>query len=305
MYIFINWFLKTFSTALAYPPDPGPLQKPAVGEFRPFRECRPFSFPISNEKRKKVEKRISHGHQARAFYFIFYPVCCRVILAVGFNFLFVFQFFSLFSKPKIKNKSKTPLNSISVTTREERRRRRRCRELCSCCTHTNGKEWKRRRISTRKAAATSECPSVQPETSGPLEQHTEEEEEEKVMCLRHPFTRRQPDAMTTTTSFFFGSLFCCCIISQFPATYSNVMQLTKYKNLTLSNLQSLKSNGLNRKVVRQCARNMIYGSNCLSKWNQRTVGSMAKSCSIEKDSFSFRSLTSAHPHPRKKKGIKK
>lgn len=138
-----------------------------------------------------MEKRISHGHQARAFYFIFYPVCCRVILAVGFNFLFVFQFFSLFSKPKIKNKSKTPLNSISVTTREERRRRRRCRELCSCCTHTNGKEWKRRRISTRKAAATSECPSVQPETSGPLEQHTEEEEEEeeKVMCLRHPFTR--------------------------------------------------------------------------------------------------------------------
>lgn len=79
------------------------------------------------------------------------------------------------------------------------------------------------------------------------------------------------------------------------------MQLTKYKNLTLSNLQSLKSNGLNRKVVRQCARNMIYGSNCLSKWNQRTVGSMAKSCSIEKDSFSFRSLTSAHPHPRKNK----
>jgi hypothetical protein len=40
-----------------------------------------------------------------------------MILAVGFNFLFVFlpQFFSLFSKPKNQKQVKDASNSISVT----------------------------------------------------------------------------------------------------------------------------------------------------------------------------------------------
>jgi hypothetical protein len=56
---------------------------------------------------------IRHGHS------ILYSIrfCCRVILAVGFNFLFVFlpQFFSLFSKPKNQKQVKDASNSISVT----------------------------------------------------------------------------------------------------------------------------------------------------------------------------------------------
>ncbi len=85
------------------PLDPGPLQKPAVGEFRPFRECPFFIYtPISKKKEeKKVEKDIYHKYIYRIAHSILFNFilsgCCRVILAVGFHFSCLFSIISFCS----------------------------------------------------------------------------------------------------------------------------------------------------------------------------------------------------------------
>lgn len=151
----------------------------------------PFFFPFAISKRKSWKKDITWARGHSILYSIRFVVA-RDPCAVGFNFLFVFlfQFFSLFSKPKIKKQVKTPLNSISVTPRDDDGGGvESCARAAHIHTQRERMKKKEENLYIRKAAATSECPSVQPETSGPPLEQVTTQKKTKVMCLRHPFSR--------------------------------------------------------------------------------------------------------------------
>ncbi len=90
--------------------------------------------------------------------------CGRLQFLVCFSPPILFSFLETKNQKQVKDAS----NSISVTTREERRRRRRCRELCSCCTHTQRKRMKKEenlykkscgRVGMSKCSARNERPA--------------------------------------------------------------------------------------------------------------------------------------------------
>lgn len=193
----------------------------------------------------------------RAFYFIFYPVCCRAWSLCGrLQFLVCFCIPILFSFLETKNQ-KASQDASKLYFCNAERRRRRCVESCARAAHihTQRERMKKKEeiLYIRKAAATSECPSVQPETSGPPLEQVTTQKKTKVMCLRHPFSRlaatRCHDNNNNNILLFRLLLLYYFAISGKPTTMCR-MQLTKYRRA----FESLKSNGVESKSSGQCAR---------------------------------------------------
>lgn len=170
----------------------------------------------------------THGHSI--LYSIRFVVAWS-LRSASISCLFFSQFFSLFSKPKNQKQVKDASNSISVTTREERRRRQRCRELCSCCTHTQRKRMKKEENLYKKSCGhvgMSKC-SARNERPPARAAHRRRRRKSNVFATSVLSSRGNPMPWQQQHPSFSAPIFCCCIISQFPVTYNNVMQLTKYK----------------------------------------------------------------------------
>jgi hypothetical protein len=189
-----------------------------------------FLSHLKKQKQKGGKKGYHMGTHGHSILYSIRFVVAWSLRSASISCLFFSQFFSLFSKPKNQKQVKDASNSISVTTREERRRRRRCRELCSCCTHTQRKRMKKEEnlykkscghVGMSKCSARNEQPPARAAHRRRRKSNVFATSVLSSCGNSMPWQQQHPS--------FSAPFFCCCIISQFPATYNNVMQLTKYR----------------------------------------------------------------------------